>query len=223
MLILPYLAGLLAGDPRWVHIPLLLAWLLGYLGSYFIFLSLKSRRPQRYRRQMLAYLTPAALLALLVVVAVPAFVLAAPVFVGCWAVNAWYAWRRDERSLVNDFAAVVMASAVGPVAYYVGGGTEIGVGAVVALIPLLYFSGTIFFVKTMIRERGNVAYYRASIAFHAAATVAAALVHPMLGVLFLALLVRAAMWPRVGATPLQIGLVEIVASVLVLVGTVAVA
>jgi hypothetical protein len=86
---------------------------------------------------------------------------------------------------------------------------------------LLYFTGTVLYVKTMIRERGNVSYYRASVIYHVFAVgVAAFLSIPIAAVVAL-LLVRSAALPRYRLTPKHVGIIEIVASTLVLITAVA--
>jgi hypothetical protein len=55
MLAVPYLAGLIGAGYRWPDAPLAGAWLAGYLLSYFVFQAVKSRRPGRYRVQVMFY------------------------------------------------------------------------------------------------------------------------------------------------------------------------
>ncbi|MBU4337727.1 MAG: hypothetical protein KJ548_14290, partial [Actinobacteria bacterium] len=77
------------------------------------------------------------------------------------------------------------------------------------LVVLLYFLGTVLFVKTMIRERGDRSYLRGSIGFHAAAIIPAGLISWPLAILFGWFAVRAAWLPRYAMTPKTVGLVEI--------------
>jgi hypothetical protein len=71
MLAVPYLAGLVAAGYRWPDVPLLGAWIAGYLLSYYAFQAVKTRRVRRYRTQLVLYTAVAAPLATLVVVARP--------------------------------------------------------------------------------------------------------------------------------------------------------
>ncbi|MCY0948437.1 hypothetical protein [Streptomyces sp. H27-S2] len=65
-----------------------------------------------------------------------------------------------------------------------------------ALACLLYFAGTVPYVKTMIRERNSRAYHRGSAAYHAVALAVAACLSPWLALPFAAYLARAAAsWP----------------------------
>jgi len=55
MLVVPYLAGLIAAGYRWPDLPLAGGWLAGYLWSYYLFQAVKSRRRDRFRTQLLMY------------------------------------------------------------------------------------------------------------------------------------------------------------------------
>ncbi|HEX6873245.1 MAG TPA: YwiC-like family protein, partial [Micromonosporaceae bacterium] len=106
MLLVPFLAGLIVAGPAWVDIPLFVAWLAGYLWSYYIFQAIKIGRLGRYRDQLAWYGAVTVPPLLVVVWARPVVLWFAPVYAVLLAVNAWYAWRRRERALVNDAASV---------------------------------------------------------------------------------------------------------------------
>ncbi|MEV8514873.1 YwiC-like family protein [Dactylosporangium sp. NPDC051484] len=208
MLTVPYLAGLLAAGYRWPDLPLLGAWLAGYLLSYYVFQAIKSRRPRRYRAQLWLYGGIAVPLAALVVAARPAVLWYAPAYAVLFGLNAWYAARRRERSTLNDLASVAQSCLIVLVVAAVAGRAP--AQAIEAfLLCLAYFTGTVFYVKTMIRERGNAAYRRWSIGYHVLALAVAAWLSPWAGVLFAVLLLRAALLPGRGWTPKRVGLVEI--------------
>jgi hypothetical protein len=216
MLLVPWLAGVLTAGFRWVHLPLLGAWLAGYLASYYVFQAVKTRRFGRFRAQLVAYGVPTILLGGLVLALRPAVLWYAPAYAALLAVNAGYALRHRERALVNDLASVAQSCLM------------VFVGATVAGVPLdrvlpaflaatAYFVGTVLYVKTMIRERGHAGYYRASVAYHLAILAVAAWFRAPVAILFAGLLVRAIVFPRRRMTPKQVGIIEIVASALLLV------
>ncbi|HEX6968219.1 MAG TPA: YwiC-like family protein [Micromonosporaceae bacterium] len=208
MLVVPYLVGVLLVGPTWVHLPLLAAWMAGYLWSYYVFQALKSRRPGRYRPQLTLYSAVALPLVAVVAVARPAVLWYAPAYAFLVAVNAWYAWRRRERALGNDLVAVLQSSLMVFVTATVAAEQPVELlGAFAATLG--YFAGTVWYVKTMIRERGNAAYRRWSVGYHLAAFLAAAWAGPVLAGFFGWLLLRAAVLPRLRLSPLHVGLVEI--------------
>lgn len=208
MLLLPFLTALVTAGADPVHGPLLLAWLAGYLLSYYAFLALKTRRPARVRRQLGLYAAITAPAALAVVVLRPEVLWFAPVYAVLLGVNGWYAWHRRDRALTTDLASVLQACLMLPVAATVAGVSPIAV-LEPFLVLLLYLVGTVLFVKTMIRERGDARFLRASIGFHALATVLTGLLSWPWSILFAWFAVRAAWLPRRAMTPKGVGLVEI--------------
>jgi hypothetical protein len=79
---------------------------------------------------------------------------------------------------------------------------------------LLYFIGSLLYVKTMIRQRGGAGYLRASIGFHIAALAVAGWLAPALLLPFGWFAVRAVLLPRRHPTIRQVGLLELVGSLL---------
>lgn len=215
MLAVPYLAGVLVAGWRWPVAPLAGAWLAGYLLSYFVFQAVKSRRPRRYRTQITLYAVLALPLAAVVVAARPTVLWYAPAYAVLWGINAWYARRRRERALLNDLASVVQSCLIVFVVATITGTDPVAVAGVFAAC-LAYFAGTALFVKTMIRERGDPAYRRWSVGYHAAVLPLAAWLSPLLGALFAWLLVRAWWLPGRRLAPKHVGMIEIANSVLLL-------
>jgi hypothetical protein len=216
MLLVPWLAGVLTAGFRWVHLPLLGAWLAGYLASYYVFQAVKTRRLNRFRAQLVAYAVPTVLLGGLVLGLRPSVLWYAPAYALLLAVNAGYAFRHRERALANDLASVAQSCLMVFVCATVAGAPLDRV-LPAFLAVTAYFVGTVLYVKTMIRERGHVGYYRASVAYHLVILAVAAWFRAPVAILFAALLARAIVFPRRRLTPKQVGLVEIVASVLLLV------
>jgi hypothetical protein len=215
MLLLPYLCGVLTAGATWPHVPLLVAWLSGYLLSYYALQAVKSRRPARFRPQLVLYGSVAAALGAVVVVARPQVLLYAPAYALLLGANALYARRRRDRALGNDLASVLGSSLMVFVT-----ATVAGVPPAAVVVPfvavLLYLVGTVMHVKTMIRERGSVAYHRASVVYHVVAFGVMAWVSLPLAFVFAVLLARAVAYPRLALAPKHVGITEIAASILLL-------
>ncbi|WP_288797370.1 YwiC-like family protein [uncultured Arsenicicoccus sp.] len=254
MLVVPAVTGtvLLVRDHgwRWVALPVLAITVVGYFLLNAVTLWLKARRKPRYRPPVRAYAVACCLLGLAVLALGPGLagwlVVAAPLL----AVALVLAARRRDRATLSGLVTVAAACLVTPVLWSAGlpsspplGAVaavadavthrpeEVRVPAFVTLLQLAYFFGTVVYVKTMIRERGDRRWFVASVTYHAAMTVAllaAALggiraltagVSPTALVLATAVLalaaVRAWAMPVLGPlrgrsiTPLQVGLVEI--------------
>jgi hypothetical protein len=215
MLLAPWLAGVLATGFRWPHLPLLVAWLTGYLFSYYLLLAVKTRRPGRVRAQLLGYGTPTILLGGLVLAARPQVLWYAPLYALLLAVNVGYAARRNERALCNDLASVAQSCLMVFVCATVADVPPADV-AVTFTALLAYFTGTVLYVKTMIRERDSLGYRRASVAFHLFAAAGMLYLDRTIGVVFVLLLARAWVLPGRRLRPVHVGIIEIAATLLVL-------
>jgi hypothetical protein len=216
MLLVPWLTGVLTAGFRWLHLPLLGAWLTGYLLSYYLLQAIKTRRPGRVRAQLWAYATPALLLGGPVLALRPQLLWYAPAYALLLAVNVAYAARRNERAVLNDLASVAQSCLM------------VFVCATVADVPpddvvpgflavTAYFVGTVPYVKTMIRERGSTGYYRASVAYHLIIFAVSAWLRAPVAILFALLLARAYAFPKLRLTPKHVGMVEILACVLLVI------
>ena len=231
MLLVPFAVGALEAGLSWRHLPLLLAWLVGYFAFFAAGLWLRSRGKRRYWPPLRTYGVLTVLVGLVVIAIEPEVLRWAVVFLPLLAFSLWCSWRRADRSLPNDGVTVLAACLMTVVAAGFGErlgeqvtpglaglawlpGADQGRSWVLAALLLAYFAGTVLYVKTMIRDRGDVGRYRLSVIYHVAVCVPAAIASPWLGALFVALAVRAAVvpkrWPALSAP--RIGVGEIVAS-----------
>lgn len=225
MLVVPFLIGMLLGHPSWWHIPLLLAWLLAYTTAFHLQQYLRLRRisrnpkaPRRHLRPMLVSGAALIVSGVPVAVAKPGLFVAAAIMLPFFLVNLRYAWRNDERALANGLLAVVPACGMLLASLYVGGGA-LSDGWRAAVACLLYFAGTVFYVKTMIRERGSRNYYRAAVIFHIVALALATWLQPLLAVAFILFLARAVVLPGYKLRPAEVGIIEMGCCVLLAVLT----
>ncbi len=216
MLLLPYATAVCVAGPRWPHLPLLGAWLAGYLFSYYALLAVKTGRVDRVRPQLLVYGGATALLGLPVLTTRPAVLGYAPLYAVLVAINAGHARGRQERALLNDLASVAQSVLMVFVVATVAGSPAATLAGVAAAVGA-YLVGTVLYVKTMIRERGSVGYRWASVAYHLAALAVAVVAGwgPAVAAVFALLLLRAALLPAARLTPLRVGLVELVGTLLV--------
>ncbi|MFF0739301.1 YwiC-like family protein [Streptomyces sp. NPDC004111] len=223
MLAVPFAAGTFLGSPTWLHLPLFGAWLLAYVTAFhlqqYVRLRRLSRNPRAAGRHVRPLLTFGAALAVLgapLLVVRPWLLVAVAAALPFFAVNTLYAWRNNERALVNGLVAVVPACAVLLVALRLGGGTLTD-GLEPAAACLLCFSGTVLHVKTMIRERRNPRYLYGSVAYHGAALVGGVLLSPWYAALFALCLGRAVLLPGREVRVRTVGLIELGCSVALLV------
>lgn len=212
MLTSPLLLGALASGLRWIHLPLAAFWFAGYFAFNAVSLWLKSGRKARFLRPVQVYAALAAVLALVTAALDPGLLRWAPWFVVPLGVGLWAAAHRRERDLLAGVTTVIGSALMTIVAYHAGTGLDLRRAIVLAVGQFLYFAGTVLYVKSMIRERDNPAFRRGSVIFHAAAALLLAPFAGWVALVFVALTIRAWWVPRLGLTPKQIGIAEIVAT-----------
>jgi hypothetical protein len=218
MLVVPFAAGMLAAQPSWLHLLFFAGWLLAYLFSYPALQWVKTGKKERYGKPVAVYavllaVTGAALLWLR-----PQLIFYALALIPFSVVNIYYARRNRERAFWNGIIAIIQFCTVVYPAYALGGGSDWYLASGLALVCFLYFAGTVFYVKTIIREKNNPAYYRASVGYHMLLVVLSAWLLPYVMLIpALILLARAVVCPRMGISVKQTGIMEIGISAMVLI------
>lgn len=179
MVVLPSVIGLVwavfAGEFRLAHVALVTTWMMGYFAFYATSLWLKSRRKPRFFKSTVTYLTLAGVLALGMLVLEPQWWTWGLVFGPLTAIAFWMVMSRRERSVVSNLVTVLAAALIPLVmgsrtVFELDGLPEL---AVVSAVCFGYFFGTMFYVKTIIRERGHLSWVVASVVWHLLWTVIA--------------------------------------------------
>lgn len=213
MLVAPVVAGAFAAGPDWRHLQLLAAWLAAYCLNFYLGLTVKSWRRadrwRRYRSQQLFYGGLALGLGGPLLWQMPELFWLAPLMLLAFAVNLFAIRRHQERAWLNDVTGITLAIAMGAVAVYLVAGT-VGLSELKMLLMLGgYFAGTVWYVKTMIRERGEAGWLALSVAWHALLIPIGWWVHPAYAAVFAVATARSAVLPRRNLTAKQVGFVEI--------------
>lgn len=239
MLVVPVVVGAVVAGPTWRHAVLLVAWLAGYAAFSAAGLWLRSGRKARYLPPLRFHLVSAGLLGAVLVGTSPALLGWAPWYAVLLAVSLAGSARRADRSWLNDAVTVLAACLMTVVSVGLRGGPPTfpappGAGDrgawVAAGLLASYFLGTVPYVKTLIRDRGDRRVLAVSIGWHALVTAGAlswlvrsvttgagVLVAVALLAVAAALLVRAVLVPRRRPWPTAkaIGLGEVAATVVV--------
>lgn len=223
MLLLPLLLGVAASRPSPWHFVLGGAALAGYLGSAAVQSWTRARRSPAFRAPIAVYGAAFALLGMVLARAFPALLLTAVVIGPAALVAIGGARPGSRRDLANSLAQVAQALVLVPAAAYVSGAFELDRVLVATGIAAGYLVGTVLVVRSVLRERGNAAFARLSVAFHAGLVLAAAAFLPVVyAVLAAGLTGRAIVLPEIQRRwaagphplrPIHVGLVEIGASV----------
>ena len=215
MLLLPFLCGLSLSGANWLHIPLFLCWLVMYLFSFPLLRWIKTRRTTHYRNPTVVYGVILLPLLTILVWLKPQLLWYSGVLLLLFIPNIYFARVRNERALLNDILAIILfCSFIYPVTY-IGNETNWRLTSHTFIILVLYFCGTVLYVKTMIREKNNRTFYHLSISYHILITILASLYNLILLIPAAILLLRSIILPQLKLQTQTIGIIEILVALLV--------
>ncbi len=216
MLFIPVLLGTLLTHLTWQHLLFISGWFFFYLSSTPM---LNMIRNQRQIKTMLpwffGYGVPALLCLLPVIWHVPQIALFALAVLPLLCVNIYFIHRRNERALLNDLCGIAILSIGGPITYYLGTGMLSSEMFVLFILTILYFMGSAFYVKSLIRERNNPLFSKKSHIFHVFQLIASLLIDGAVILAFLPGALKNWLTPRSKKIkPIHTGIIEIVNSVI---------
>lgn len=227
MLAIPLLLGVAASAPSGWQLVLAVAAVAGYLAAATAQAWLRARRRPSFVPSLVTYGAVFAVSGAALLVAFPGLALAAVAVVPAAALVALGARPGTPRALAGSLGQTAIALVLVPAAALVSGTWETDAVVSATLVAAGYLVGTILVVRSVIRERGNRGFASVSIGFHAAvAAVAAVTLAWPYAVYFAALTGRAIALPiverrRAGTPrplrPIQVGIVEMVASTVLVV------
>lgn len=211
MQIVPFVLGVAAAGPVWLHVPLFLFWLFAYLFSFAFLQGIRTKRWHRQRKPLLLYGAALAAAGLALLAGKPSLLMWVPVFMPLFLVNCLFSHLNQERAFLNDLAAVVQFHLIIFVAVAAADGSDWPAAWTLAACSLLYFVGTIFYVKTIIRERHNPVYYGMSVVYHALLPLAGGLLFRswLLAAMYALFLLRAVWVPKTGLKVKVSGMMEV--------------
>lgn len=215
MVSVPFLIGMVAGGPNWLHFLLFIGWIGFYLASYPLLQALKRKSDRiRYYRWSAGYFIAAVLFTSAPLLYEPGLLYFAPVFAMLLAVNIRYVLLKAERALANDLCAILSFSMGGGAAYLLGAGGSDATMVGVVLFSFLYFAGSAFFVKTVFRERGHLGWLRCAKGYHATIVLVAGVVWgPWMMLPFIYALFRTLRYGGHVMRPMEVGIIEIAGAV----------
>ena len=209
MALVPFIYGMLLANPVWAHIFLLLGWFSLYLMTYPFLNLFKGKNLELYKKWSVIYFAAA------VIFAIPALIYNWQVLYFMFAmlpfvtVNIYFTKKKDERNLWNDLAGILIFALAGMGSYYFSDRTFDEKIWWVALYPSLFFIGTTLYVKSMMRERKNPLYLKASIIFHVLCVLGCLFTQQyVLSLAFVPALIRAIYLPTKKLSVKQVGLIE---------------
>lgn len=176
MVAVPFALGVDIAGPRWIHLPLWIAWLVGYFAFFAFSLWLKARGPRKAEllKPLAVYGTICAVAAVVVLVQAPWLLYCAGIFAPLIAIAVWEVYAKRPRSLLSGESTVLASCAMIPVTSWVVGQNLTYSQWWMTAVVTAYFCGTIPYVKTLIRNRGDKRWLWGSIAYHFCVVVLAA-------------------------------------------------
>ncbi|MBS9777860.1 MAG: YwiC-like family protein [Gammaproteobacteria bacterium] len=198
MISVPVILGIAHVGFHWIHLLLLILWWVGYFCFYAVTIWLRSGRKASFYPPVKTYSLALLLPALILVLCAPYVVWWGLLVVPIFAITIWETVHRRERSFLNDSATIIVACLLLPVSYDLGT-TQVcfeilgdnglwGTGLMaqytcdmsidtnwrsvwfITSLVCAYFIGTVFYVKTNIRDRRSDYYLIASVLFHVVCT-----------------------------------------------------
>jgi hypothetical protein len=227
MLLVPLLLGVAASRPSGWQLVVAGAALTAYLASATAQAWSRSRRAPEYRAPLVVYGALAGVQGTFLLVAFPALALAGLVVLAVGSLVLRGARPGSRRDLLNSLGQVAQAVMLVPATAWVSGLWDPAAVVTLSAVAAAQMAGSVLAVRSVLRERGNDRFAALSMAVHAGYAAVAAVLLPLpYTVLALALLARAIALPVAqrrlarGPRPLRpvhVGLIELAASVAVVV------
>ncbi|HDR7640544.1 YwiC-like family protein [Bacillus wiedmannii] len=220
MLVIPFLLSVILGKPTMYHIPLFLAWFFIYLATYPFLTYIKQRRKKELLHAAIVYFIIAFVFGMISLLYEWRILLFVVFMIPLFIVNMYYARQKNERALLNDISAIIVFCIGGLVSYYFSMKFIDKTALFIALISFLYFLGSTFYVKTMIREKNNPKYRLISWGYHILLTIIVFAMNPWCSLIFIPSVIRAIMLYGKKISIIKVGVLEIANSVYFLIITV---
>ena len=235
---LPLVLGAVVAPGTPLLLVLALAWVAVYPLSYAALGLVRAKRPQRFRRPFVVWLAVVLPAVLVLVVARPWLVWVGLGYMAVFTVNLRYAKHNDERAIGNGLVFAAECAAMVAVTWSVGAGerswTPPALGTVpdrvwvLAVVCGLVLVGSTLHVKSLVRERRDPRFARASRVVAVASVPASVALAAWWGwpggawlvVPFVVIALRAFLVGRRPLRPGAIGMIELGGFVLVALGSV---
>lgn len=228
MVTVPTVLGIIFGPPAWIHLPLAVCWWSGYFWFYAVSVWMRSRFNLKHRPAVLTYGALTVVTGLITLGIDWKLLVWALPYAPLIAVAIFETFKRRPRSLLSGEATVFAATLMFPVMIWASVHTVNAQVWLVWAILTAYYFGSIPYVKTLIRNRGDKGWFYFSVGLHLFFVVVAAwaassgMVHWLTVFTSVVLTTRAWYMPWSNQrrtkpwTPKQVGKYEIFISLLVI-------
>lgn len=220
-LVVPLVVSALLGAASWLSLVFAVTWICAYPTSYFgsraVMIRIRrgswSRLASAARAATIPWLVVSLIGSVVLLVFRPPLVIPGVVVIALWGVTVWFTWIGRERGIVNDLILVLLSAVAVPMMWFVVYPTVPGNIWLAAFACVVFFTGSVLHVKSLIREADDRRWHAASIGYHFIALIVMAVVSPWFIIGFLPALART-LFMKPPLRPGVIGAVEAVVSVL---------
>lgn len=211
MLLIPFLLGMIAGNPTFLHLSLFLGWLFLYLATYPLLMIAKKKKMTPFYKKWTIIYTMIALPFLLICLCNEwTLVYFGFAMLPFFLINIYFAKHNKERTFINDITAILEFGIGGLASYYVGSGS-LDLGAwMIFIYTFLFFLGSTLYIKSMIREKKNTEFKYYSWGYHLLLLLSVALISWIAALAYLPSAFRAWMFYGKKISVITIGILEIV-------------
>ena len=166
MLLIPFWLGVVASHFLWQHIPFFIGWLFLYLATYPMLLVFKRKKISFYRKWTIIYMLPALIFLLVPLLNRPSIILFGVGMIPFFCINAYFSSKNNDRALMNDISAILVFGIAGLASSFLAEGFISELSWLAFISSTLFFIGSTFYVKTMIREKKSMVYRNISWGYH---------------------------------------------------------
>lgn len=214
MLLVPFILGITSSSFTVIHILLFIGWLGLYLSTYPMLMVIKGKKKNLHMKWTGIYMGVALLFLVMVLFYEWKMMFFGLAMIPLFFINVYFAKKKKERAFANDFTAIIVFCIGGAASYYLGEGVLDYKGWIVVLLSFLFFLGSTFFIKTMIREKKNVRFRWYSWIYHVLIIVGIALFASsyLWMIPFIPSVIRAFVLYGKKLTTMQMGIIEIINS-----------
>lgn len=166
MLIIPYWLSVIAAGFHWVQLPFFIGWFFIYLATNPLLTIIKTKKIKNLLKWVYIYTTLAIIFIIVPFLYEPKLFIFISILLPLFLVNIYFARTNNERVLLNDIVAIIVFCIASLMVGYLTNGMISKEVWFVSILCFLFFLGTVFFVKTMIREKNNSTYKWISWIYH---------------------------------------------------------
>lgn len=217
MLVVPYLLGMLASNLNWLHLPFFIGIIVFYFASGpFLTIVRKPKLLKAAIPSLIIYLSIGSILTFPILYLVPEIIFIGLFIIPFFVINVIFAKLKKERLFINDLSAIIALSFLVLISYYIGNNVIDAKALIIMGINIIFFTGSVFHVKSLVREKGNRVFLMQSNVFHIGTVVGFLLIAmPIVSLIFfINTLKNWLMLKCQNYKPIQIGLIEIASSIL---------